>query len=164
MWLRGNFIKYTRRVKLVRKSARPAGDKDKRLDRTKLWGGGKNLRNTSLPHQNPNELTVQYVTVQGTSTSGVCLQIGPGKRILSGKLSIAHCQSLPGITQPGARGRSQISKETKLLKIPSDGLQSAGHRQQGSERAPWILGAPKNYQHLHKILKKTLVQKGESSY
>lgn len=153
--LRGNFIKYTRRVKLIRKSARPAGDK--RLDRTKLWGRQKNLRNTSLPHKNPNELTVQFVTIMGTSTSGTCLQRGPGKRILSGKLSIAHCQSLPGITQPGARGHSQISKETKLLKTPTDGLQSAGHRQQGSERAPWILGAPKNYQLLQKILKKTLV-------
>lgn len=130
---------------------------DKRLYRTKLWGGGKNLRNASLPHENPDELSIQDTTVQGTSSSGACLQRGAGKRILFGKLRIAHCQSLPGITQPGARGHSQISKETKLLKIPTDGLQSAGHRQEGSERALWILGVPKNYQLLHKILKKTLL-------
>lgn len=92
---------------------------------------------------------------------GPCLQRGAGKRILCGKLSIAHCQSLPGITQPGARGHSQISKETKLLKIPTDGLQSAGHRQEGSERALWMLGVPKNYQ-LHKNLEENsaVEQKG----
>lgn len=118
------------------------------LTKTKPWGGGKkNLKITSLPHENPNEFTIQYVTVQGTSSTGICLQSGRGKGILSGQLRTIN-QSLPVKKQPGVRVLSQISKETKILKMLTDELQYAGHTQEGSEAAliNWILGDPQNYQ------------------
>lgn len=60
-----NLIKCTRRMKLIRKSAGSIGDKKVKgmLNKTKPWGGGKNLKITSLPHENPNEFTIHYVTV-----------------------------------------------------------------------------------------------------
>lgn len=150
--LRGNFIKYTRRVKFMRKPAGPVGERRSKAREDKTVGRGGKTSERLLRYMK----TWMNSLLSTQHFRNFQLWRLPAERSRKGDpvREAEHC-SLPKPTRnytARAQGHSQISKETKLLKIPTDGLQSAGHKH---KRAPWILGVPKNYQLLHKVLKKS---------